>query len=313
MICFQMAWKRPDFQSARKERIACPVPVADQRMPEHLRRWAISTLFAASTTPLPMGRPSAWNSAYCIRLRCLQKKRITRGMVSDFLSPCERLRVVGGLFLGRSAFGCRTHAQGALTLSVMDRIVQGRRIGCAELEEVRGLLSAHPVWSRSQVSVALCERWDWRDGSGRLKDIAARSLLRKLSGEGLIRLPALRCAGRGSRRRRASARVGLEVDWSISAPFSGPLSALQPVSVAVAEGSDRLLLHAVLERLHYLGLSTPVGESLGHLVRDRAGRIVGCSLTGLRRGAVRRGRVGSVGVRGSVVRLWRLLRTSSAF
>ncbi len=162
----------------------------------------------------------------------------------------------------------------------MDRIVQGRRIGCAELAEIRGLLSAHPDWSRSQVSVALCERWDWRDGSGRLKDIAARSLLRKLSGEGLIRLPALRRAGRGSRRRSALARVGLEVEWSISAPFSGPLSALQPVSVAIADGSDRLLLHAVLERFHYLGLSTPVGESLGHLVRDRSGRIVGCSLTG---------------------------------
>ena len=162
----------------------------------------------------------------------------------------------------------------------MERIVQGRRIGLAELSEIRGLLSSHPDWSRSQVSIALCERWDWRDGSGRLKDIAARSLLRKLSAAGLIRLPALRQPGRGSRRRSASARVGLEVDWSISAPFSGPLCSLQPVSVELAEGSERVLLHALLERFHYLGLSTPVGESIGHLVRDRRGGIVGCSLTG---------------------------------
>ena len=90
----------------------------------------------------------------------------------------------------------------------------------------------------------------------------------------------MQCAGRGSRRRSAAARVGLEVDWSVSEAFSGPLSALLPVSVSVAEGSERPLLHAILERFHYLGLSTPVGESIGHLARDRRGRIVGCSLTG---------------------------------
>ena len=163
----------------------------------------------------------------------------------------------------------------------MDWIVQGRRIGCAELAEIRGpLLSAHPEWSRSRVSITLCERWVQRDGPGRVKDIAARLLLHKISGEGLIRLPALRLAGRRSRRLSASARVGLEVDGSIPAPFSGPLSALQPVSVEVAEGSERLLLYADSERFQTLALSTPVGESIGHLVRDREGRIVGCSLTG---------------------------------
>ena len=162
----------------------------------------------------------------------------------------------------------------------MDRIVQGRRIGPAELSEIRGLLSGHPDWGRSRLSVALCESWQWRNGSGRLKDIAARSLLRKLSEAGLIRLPARRCPGRGSRRSSASDRVALSVERSVSEPVSGPLSALQPVSVSVAEGSDRQLLHAVLERFHYLGLSTPVGESIGHLVRDCRGRIVGCSLSG---------------------------------
>ena len=110
----------------------------------------------------------------------------------------------------------------------MDRIVQGRCVGSAELSEIRALLSAHPEWGRSRLSVALCERWGWRDGRGRVKDIAARSLLRKLAGEGLIRLPALQYPGRGSRRHSAAARVGLEVDWSVSEAFSGPLSALLP-------------------------------------------------------------------------------------
>ena len=156
---------------------------------------------------------------------------------------------------------------GWISLAFMDRIVRGRRIGPAELSEIRALLSAHPEWGRSRLSVALCELWNWRDGTGRLKDIAARSLLRKPSEADLIRISARRFAGRGSRRRSASERVGLEVDWSVSEAYSGPLSALQPVSVSVAAGSDRQLLYAVLERFHYLvSAEKPPFRSLSRLL-----------------------------------------------
>ena len=74
--------------------------------------------------------------------------------------------------------------------------------------------------------------------------------------------------------------------------------------------SDRVLLHAVLQRFHDLGLFSPVGESIGHLVRNRCGRIMGCTRAGV---AARRGTAGSVGATQSVARVWSLLRTSSAF
>lgn len=73
--------------------------------------------------------------------------------------------------------------------------------------------------------------------------------------------------------------VGFAVDMSISETVSGPLAEQLPVSAELEEGFDRQILIAVLERFHYLGHSTPVGESIGHLMRDGRGRIVGGSLT----------------------------------
>ena len=69
-------------------------------------------------------------------------------------------------------------------------IMQGRPIGPAELEQVRGLLAAHPDWSRYRLSRELCQVWNWRNHVGQIKDMAARSLLLKLEQRGAVALPA---------------------------------------------------------------------------------------------------------------------------
>ena len=72
-------------------------------------------------------------------------------------------------------------------------IIQGRQIGPAELEQVRGLLAGHPDWSRYRLSRELCRGWNWRSLTGQIKDMAARSLLLKLEERGWVALPARRC------------------------------------------------------------------------------------------------------------------------
>ena len=59
-------------------------------------------------------------------------------------------------------------------------ILQGRRIGPGELDQVRQLLAEHPEWARFRISRELALRWNWRNASGQLKDMAARTLLLKL-------------------------------------------------------------------------------------------------------------------------------------
>src|SRR6266480_4535175 len=71
-------------------------------------------------------------------------------------------------------------------------LVQGRQVTESNLQEIRELLAAHPDWSRRRLSEALCEQWNWCNGAGLRKDMAARTLLLKLHQRGLIALPARR-------------------------------------------------------------------------------------------------------------------------
>ena len=62
--------------------------------------------------------------------------------------------------------------------------LQGRRLTSADLVTIRQLLATHPAWHRTRLSQELCRRWHWVNDKGRLKDMAARALLRKLDTAG---------------------------------------------------------------------------------------------------------------------------------
>jgi hypothetical protein len=123
------------------------------------------------------------------------------------------------------------------------------------------------------VSVALATAWDWRTAAGRLKDMAARTLLGKLEARGLITLPA--------RRRPASNRMGARPvparAWN-DAPLTGALRTLGPLTVTEVSGDAdaRAEVAAALAAFHYLGARGTVGENLQYTVRDPHGRLVAC-------------------------------------
>ncbi len=156
-------------------------------------------------------------------------------------------------------------------------VIQGREIRPADLGLIRDWLQAHPGSNRTRLSRTLCEAWNWRNGAGRLKDMAARSLLLKLEARGQIRLPPRRTASvNGLRNRQA-----LGVEYRPEA-IEGPLRRFQPVGLQlVSEGSAQgRLFQFLLQRYHYLGLRNCVGENLKYLARDPAGRVLACLLFG---------------------------------
>ena len=156
-------------------------------------------------------------------------------------------------------------------------VMQGRQLSGADIESIRGLLDKHPEWCRSRLSVELCERWAWRNAQGRLKDMAARTLLLKLERAGHIRLPARRGPSPNGRRNRHVEPVAPP-----SEPIRSALPDLLPLSVGVvAPGSDDAhLFNGLLAHEHYLGHRNTVGENLRYLVRDRHDRPVACALFG---------------------------------
>jgi hypothetical protein len=160
-------------------------------------------------------------------------------------------------------------------------IIQGRRIGASELEQIRQLLAANLNWSRRRLSEQLARLWAWRNGVGQLKDMAARSLLLKLEQRGWIVLPPRR---RVPINRMRDKRLP---ESPLSGPqpsVTGPLGALRPLTiteVSTPSGiSQRALLESLLHQHHYLGYRSTVGENLQYLVRDGQNRPLGCLVFG---------------------------------
>lgn len=161
----------------------------------------------------------------------------------------------------------------------MDRelVIQGRAIRPEDVVLIRDWLEVHPNSNRTRLSRELCAAWNWRNGAGRLKDMACRSLLLKLEARGQIRLPPRRTASVNALRNRQALPLEHEPE-----AIEGPLQCLQPVRVEpVAEGSSAaLVFKSLLQRYHYLGHRNCVGENLKYLARDREGRPLACLLFG---------------------------------
>lgn len=159
-------------------------------------------------------------------------------------------------------------------------ILQGRRVSTGELAQVAQMLSEHPDWSRYRLSRELALLWNWRSGSGQLKDMAARTLLLKLEKRGLLHLPSRRCAS--PNRMRHKQMPSLDPSFN-QEPLQAKLSSLLPLQlqeVSSAQASDRALFEILLHQFHYLSYLSPVGENLGYLVREQSGRPVACVLFG---------------------------------
>lgn len=156
-------------------------------------------------------------------------------------------------------------------------IVQGRRLDPPELEQLRHWVSGHPGWSRWRLSVELASRWDWRNGAGQLKDMAARTLLLKLHQRGLLELPARRQAPTNRMRCTGAELVPVEQPTLNCALWElGPLH-IQEVS---QKRRERAWIKAALGRYHYLGFNGAVGENLQYVISDAQGRRLACVVFG---------------------------------
>jgi Domain of unknown function (DUF4338) len=152
--------------------------------------------------------------------------------------------------------------------------VQGRLLSVADIEGIRALRAEHPQWNRRQLSEHLAQQWQWRNGAGRFKDMAARTLLLKLEARGLIDLPAPRNGnGNGGCRARPPQWVQGDLLCPGPAPVEGLLSALRPVTLEWVETpAQRRHVTQLLREHHYRGYSGAVGENVQYLATDCQGR-----------------------------------------
>jgi hypothetical protein len=157
----------------------------------------------------------------------------------------------------------------------MSMIIQGRQLSDNDIESIRSLLATHPDWHRSRLSIELCRLWNWRTDKGLLKDMACRSMLRKLEQRRLIVLPPSRYTV--TRRRRLIRDVAHSTET-----IQADLQTLCPLELVIVDGRNEAaeLFHCLMDRYHYLGCRGHVGEHIKYMVCDRRKRPLACLLFG---------------------------------
>jgi len=157
--------------------------------------------------------------------------------------------------------------------------VQGRPVGELDLEWLRQWMGQNPGRSRRRLSQALATHWNWRNGAGQLKDMAARTLLLKLHQRGLIALPPRRQFPTNRMRCLTAARENPVWDQSSIKCDLAQLGMLA-VSEVSSQAPERVWVKAALSQFHYLGFGGAVGENLQYVVRDGQGRPLACLVFG---------------------------------
>jgi len=152
--------------------------------------------------------------------------------------------------------------------------IQGRKLSAEEIELIRRLMADNPDWHRTRLSIELCRMWNWRADKGQLKDIACRSMLRKLEQRKLIVLPPPLRPGNNSRRIR-------DIPHNRD-PIEGALDILRPIEIVMVNNRSDTdhLFHCLMDRYHYLGCRGHVGEHMKYMVYDCNKRPLACLLFG---------------------------------
>jgi hypothetical protein len=158
-------------------------------------------------------------------------------------------------------------------------VVQGRTVGEQDLAWLRQWMGQNPGRSRRRLSQALALHWDWRNGAGQLKDMAARTLLLKLHQRGLMALPPRRQIP--TNRMRCCSKVMENPEWD-QHPIQCGLARLGVLTISEvsAQAAERAWVKATLVQFHYLGFGGAVGENLRYVVRDGQGRPLACLVFG---------------------------------
>lgn len=150
--------------------------------------------------------------------------------------------------------------------------VRNREFSRESLEVIRALIDTDGHRGRTYISKQLCELWNWRTATGRLRDITCRDILRELEVRGLIELPPqLRAARRPGYKNKVAVPANLD-----TTPIESSLSQLGTVTIEMVRGNAReRLFNGLIAAFHYLSYHQGSGEQLKY-VFSAGGRLLGC-------------------------------------
>jgi len=125
---------------------------------------------------------------------------------------------------------------------------------------IKKLIEETPNISRRALSIKLCQRWNWRQANGQLRDMVCRSFLLRIEEAGHIKLPPRKVPYNFVRKKPPQ----IDIDQT---PVKAPLSNIKPFTILqVRRTPEEKLYNSLIEQFHYLGYCQPVGEHLKYVI-----------------------------------------------
>jgi len=138
-------------------------------------------------------------------------------------------------------------------------IIRNREITTRDLKFIQTVVHEHWDKGRTSISEILCQKWNWIQSNGRLKDMACREVLLTLHRKGLLDYPPPRCIPQNKKRVVKNIKVD-------TTPISCNISDLRPVRVEMVRHTDlEPLYDSLIDQYHYLGYVQIVGHHLKYM------------------------------------------------
>ena len=139
--------------------------------------------------------------------------------------------------------------------------VRKRTITEADLESIQIIVNDHWDKGRTPISQILCQKWNWVQPNGQLKDMACREVLLTLNRKGLLKLPPRKNSAYNEKRNRFIPIV--EIDQT---PIKSKLANLEPVELRLVRNTKlEPLYNSLVQEHHYLGFRQIVGNHLKYI------------------------------------------------
>ena len=150
----------------------------------------------------------------------------------------------------------------------------GRTFTGDEVDQIKEIVSVCNGISRSELANTVCELFDWKRPTGRLKTVECRQFLEHLQTKGILDLPD-RKVGRPKGVKVAAKRTDKGKACRV---ITGNVNDFCPLQLRkVTSKSQRDLWYEYVDRYHYLGYQLPFGAQLRYFIKSgKTDAVLGC-------------------------------------
>jgi len=150
----------------------------------------------------------------------------------------------------------------------------GQVIKQDQINEIAMIVDTFPKLTRTELANTICELFEWKRPTGKLKTVECRQFLERLDARGIIKLPD--CQTKYA--NRATFSVDKTESSDTQAILSVKIGALSPIQLSrVKNYAERQLWYEYMDRYHYLGYRLPFGAQLRYFIQSGMSRaLLGC-------------------------------------